>query len=487
MRIMRQSMIAAALAAGIAAAQNCPAPVMLSGQNTLNVIYIIDAATQTDRVDTEWLNLSRGDKEGFISTDGKHIIEPQYESSGFYWQNGLMWVSKDDKWGALNREGKEVIAPQYAAILPFRDGLAAVGDDADELPTRLIDTAGKVVFEPENIDGISGVGDGMVTVSIGDKYGYMNLEGELVIEAKYDYAADFSKGIAVVGNRDTGNSGVIDKTGKEIIAPKYAYILHSTDGYLVATDKEGKTTLFTAEGKALFEKSYDSVGVYSGESDEEVTVFVHGATIAVNNGKSGLLDEAGKKILPFEYEDLNIMDENLLLAKKDGKFGIIDRRGKVVVPFEYEWMVNIGDVFVADRKLPNEDSIKNNATRQYSGVLDKEGKEVIPAQYDYITPLSNKQFVAAKDGKSFLLDAAGKPVSDTAWDYIGEGLEGMLEVSKNDRWGFINEKGEVLIEPQYDYVNSLRPDAILVKRGAREQLLDRQGCVIIDMAGQWKK
>lgn len=121
-------------------------------------------------------------------------------------------------------------------------------------------------------------------------------------------------------------------------------------------------------------------------------------------------------------------------------------------------------------------------------MLNQSGEVMIAAQYDLIaSSLSGKAYIAMKGDKYLLLDNTGKVLSD-GWDFIGEGSVGMFEVAKDGRYGYINESGEVILKPQYYYVTSIGDNLALVGKGKRTQLLDIQsGCVIIDMAGSWKK
>jgi hypothetical protein len=63
------------------------------------------------------------------------------------------------------------------------------------------------------------------------KYGFINHRGEYIIKPVYDYADRFSEGLAMVlvGNSDTGVYGYVNATGKVVIEPKYPYIGFTRD------------------------------------------------------------------------------------------------------------------------------------------------------------------------------------------------------------------------------------------------------------------
>ena len=58
--------------------------------------------------------------------------------------------------------------------------------------------------------------EGLATVKLDGKYGFINTKGKEVIPCKYDYAGEFSEGLAKVGL--DGKDGYINTKGKLVIA-----------------------------------------------------------------------------------------------------------------------------------------------------------------------------------------------------------------------------------------------------------------------------
>lgn len=76
-----------------------------------------------------------------------------------------------------------------------------------------IDKTGKVVINPQ-FDWAFNFSEGLAAVKIDGKYGYINKAGTVVIYPQFDVAENFSDGFAVV--EIEGKWGCINSTGKII-------------------------------------------------------------------------------------------------------------------------------------------------------------------------------------------------------------------------------------------------------------------------------
>ena len=66
-------------------------------------------------------------------------------------------------------------------------------------------------------------------MTVGDKRGFIDPTGKLVINPQFDYADDFENGLALVG---VGNKfGYIDTTGRYVINPQYQEASRFAEGF----------------------------------------------------------------------------------------------------------------------------------------------------------------------------------------------------------------------------------------------------------------
>jgi hypothetical protein len=84
------------------------------------------------------------------------------------------------------------------------------------------DKAGEFVIQPQ-FDYAGEFSEGLAVVGLGKypgtKWGYINREGKIVIPAQFDGAHDFSEGMAAVGIG--GKLGYIDRTGKLVVTAQF--------------------------------------------------------------------------------------------------------------------------------------------------------------------------------------------------------------------------------------------------------------------------
>ena len=89
----------------------------------------------------------------------------------------------------------------------------------------------------------------------GNKYGYEDQNGNMVIKPRFDWADDFSEGLAVVEVAD-GNYGYIDTNGEMVLAAKYDVALPFIDGKAQVLEGENRVYI-DKEGQVINEDVID--------------------------------------------------------------------------------------------------------------------------------------------------------------------------------------------------------------------------------------
>lgn len=251
-------------------------------------------------------------------------------------------------------------------------------------------------------------------VEVDGKYGYIDKTGKMVITPKFNYADDFSEGMAIirVGNDETGSFAYIDTSGKTVIKPKFKGAGIFSEGVAIADDGKGKGVI-DKSGKYLFRLKFQT-----GETE----CFSEGLAAVSLGWKDhygnyyGFIDKNNKVIIPGKYHKARKFSEGLAAVevygkgkKRWGKSGYIDKNDKWIIPPQF-YMA--GDF--------NEGVAQVYPEKEKCGFIDKKGSWVVP------------------------------PFFERCGDF-SEGLAGVMIEGK---FGYINKKGEVLITPKFTEARS---------------------------------
>jgi hypothetical protein len=177
---------------------------------------------------------------GFINTEGEIVIEPAFQAvQGF--REGYAPIFFDGGWGFIDEEGNIVIDPQYSNAHPFSDGLAVVSVP-DEVTGQIemwgyIDETGEWVIEPQFFLADNFV-DGSAPVVTLDSAGFIDKEGNFVNELPEGVAAlgYISQGMAVAADHQleiveqTCGRGYINQDGDWLIDPQFCNAGPFADG-----------------------------------------------------------------------------------------------------------------------------------------------------------------------------------------------------------------------------------------------------------------
>lgn len=257
---------------------------------------------------------------GLIDKNFNRILEPKYDliqafSEGF----ASFRVGRENaKWGYLNREGKVVIEPKFDYAGSFQDGRAIVRENGLD---GMIDVSGAYVVRPGYvaIDRLAknfyafNVGGEVPGRVVGGKWGFMDANGKIIVEAKYDNMAwddGYEYGyvpVSIVKEDGFGYWGMMDAEGREVIPVKYNSIRGFREGLAIVS--EGRTSEFNPRYGAI-----DKNGNYVLKTNFEfLESFRHGIAVYVEPKevsseeivwKYGLMNKKGKKITEAIYDEI---------------------------------------------------------------------------------------------------------------------------------------------------------------------------------------
>ncbi|MFZ2269917.1 MAG: WG repeat-containing protein [Azonexus sp.] len=412
------------------------------------------------------------EKWGFVDQAGKLRVPIEFTSVDTFYQGRARVKNSDQKWGYLDADGHWAIPPGFKYAERFVDGLAMIENEAGRV--QLIDRSGKVArtFDPEyrihdftrksgvlvatkrsapmllnsagqtlplpaeaeNFDSYS---DGLLLdgkeVDGKTHYGAMDLQGHWVVAPTLKKLQPFQAGLAIA-ETDTG-SGLIDKTGKFVVAADYQRITRIKGGQYLARRKEAAgIDVFGTDGRRLFASScarlaHQQLGAWSVFQSCDATWVL---------GQDGKLHE-----LPLTLPEIAQAGDYLLIQATAGR--IVD--GRISTPFTLFGPQGI--------VLSSETS-----AGQYNWAMLIEGRAGADNTAGEALPVA--LLVDHAQGVA-ILTRDQRIVRQPEWRYDpqlleynkpGEAIDGPMIMKSDSGWGAIDGQGRWLIPPGFE---KLRP------------------------------
>lgn len=262
--------------------------------------------------------VKRDGKWGWIDKTGRLFLTPFSLPPNFH--EGLSAFERDGKWGYMDTKGTVVIQPEWEEAGEFAGGYAAIKREGKwggiDKTGRLVTPLGKyerLYFEPEI---------GLWRITVGEKCGYMDKAGRVVIKPEWHDVAAWAEGLALVFRE--GKGGFIDKTGKVVVSPEWEDVLPFHEG-LAPAKRNGKWGFIDKTGKIVLELQWeDTIGFHRGLAGVQ------------RNGKWGFIDKTGKVITETHWDEVSNFHQELALVRENKKFGFIDRTGRVVIELQWD-------------------------------------------------------------------------------------------------------------------------------------------------------
>lgn len=374
-----------------------------------------------------------GPADTLFDWNGKRVTDISFYGSVDKWRSKSLWrvcVEPTGLYGFLKDDGTWLVPPVYTSADRFENSCAKAERIVKGTPKRVLITLdGKEIDFNHDID--TGLFDGELCpfnvatepvlapkpgyywyhdyddVKPG-KWGYVNIDGQVIVEPQYAYAVGFYNGggeRAVVA-RLVGEKlfwGVIDGSGKEVIPCFYESVYTRWgDAFAFRRDGEELYGIMDLDGNVIAEPQFeyfeaydadhrlltvgeheDALGVYSLDKQEmiipmEYDCIDYGEKIIsceiAYTGKEQYFDYDGNE-LDFSAYDHISEDKGLLRTWRNGKAGFIQMDGTVIIP-----NILSGGCVNNDLELYQKGYIITGERKQ-RGFATVDGVEILPQKY----------------------------------------------------------------------------------------------------------
>ena len=339
----------------------------------------------------------------------------------------------------IDKNGQQLGSLTWAIARDFHDGLAAVAVSAgNSLHWGFINSSGALQIAPEYTE----VGDfeyGLIWVSDGENYGYINEMGDIVIPLKWKAAASFNEdGFAVV--KDEYHAKIIDRQGNIVLDSEYSSLYSTSRNDRYSAGDGIVRGLIDREGNILVPLAFQ----YTGSKGNVFYGTRHQNALMICN-------EFGDIITPV------IVNGELISEEAAEKYP--DGTPCKKIPF------SVGD---EDRSL------------NLCMFTDEKGNVLSINMTDNMRGESFS--IMRSDGKTLLFDQDGNRLGTSEWDGINTmaSNEHVICVRKNDFYGFVDANtGETVVVPQYTEVKAYSDGVFVAMLGKNPAYLDSQARPIL--------
>ncbi len=300
-------------------------------------------------------------------------------------------------------------------------------------------------------------------VGVGDKMGYIDGSGIMVIEPLFQRAETFSEGLGRAGAGESQSSckwGYIDKTGAWVIEPRFG------------------------EGLGAFTEGLALIDEYNADGTPN----------------HGYIDKTGAWAIEPRFDDAEPFSEGLALAsgwdaQGNRRYGFIDKTGAWVVQPRFDYARSFSEGLAAVR-VPDANDILR------WGYIDKTGAWVIQPRlvqaYGFSEGLAFVSDWSISDGyTSGCVDRTGawvfkldSPEELVGWDlHFSEGVASMWVDTKKTytlrKWGYLDKTGAWAIEPRFDFARDFSEGRAVVSLDIANDSAHPSRVGYIDKTGAW--
>lgn len=343
-----------------------------------------------------------------------------------------------------------------------------------------IDVEGHVMIHPiyQSVEPFS---DGLALVVQDGSVGYIDKAGNMVIPLTYEDAESFQNGYAIVSKNDL--YGIVDRTNKVVVPIIYEDVGAFNDGLALVANEDfygycntkGEVTIpVELDYASDFKNGYAIVerdgkkgiinalgGLVTSIQYNWIELFNdHGLCRAKKDSTYGMLDENGAEVLPFEYTRIGEMKNDRALVIRNGHYGYVNSRGAVII--ELDFVLTEGAMIWGEFI---QDYVKFNKKDKF-GIIDTAGAEIFPAIFQDVGLYAPSGYTAVKKrGKWGYSDENLKLVIPYNYEYANTFINDQAIVKKDSLCGLIDKKGDWLIQPEYNHIKRMEGIGYVVQQG----------------------
>ena len=262
---------------------------------------------------------------GFVDTSGTWIVEPQFDFTNGFQDNGLAEVEIDGLWGLINLKGEYVFEPQFEDYFYWDDYFIHFYNHVARVMKGgkygFIRDDGTFLFEPQ-FDGAGNFdGSSFAPIRKGSLAGYITLDGRYLAEPQFDHAWRFDDDDRYALIEKDGLFGYIGRDGKIVIEPQAFEEAKNFCGGYARVQQGGLYGYIDREGKYALEPSFIGASEYNWDGI---------ACVSPDGEKWGYIKMDGEYLFEPVFENTKPFVCGVA-AVKLGSIGLVSKDGSMLL------------------------------------------------------------------------------------------------------------------------------------------------------------
>lgn len=326
---------------------------------------------------------AKEDFTGFIDEAGKIIIKPMYDAATDFYE-GLAVVNKNDTVFFINKNNENTLEKTFTDAHVFKDGIAPVKQGNK---WHFINRQGQE-FQ-KYYDEVNEISDDVYVVKIAGKYGALSRYGQTLIEPVYDKLGDFKNDYAYYS--ENGLYGYISKNGTKSKA-EFEWISDFDTEQIALFKQNGKFGLLNSAGKKVLEPQFDLI----------LKTSHHLYTVVLNNlyGFFNLKQNCFQTSVTYEFQK----DKPVEYYTNGRTFKLLKKNEQALMDENGGLLVNYGAC--EETGFFTDGLIRLKRKGKY-GFVDKKLVQVIPFKWDEATDFSNGNAIVKSKENYSIIDTQG--------------------------------------------------------------------------------
>jgi len=330
--------------------------------------------------------VSRNDSVWFINKFNENVFHQVFdEAYGF--NSGAAPVKFNGLWKFINRQG-QVISPEYEEINELSDNLYVLKVKGKY---GAINQFGQSMIEAR-FDYLSSFKNKSALYRDKDLYGFVNISG-YVHKAEFDWLSDFDEWQMAIF-RKADKFGLIERNGKVILEAKYNQVIRAENGIYILL-KDNRYGFYSADKCFLSDVEYDF------QVEKPLDYYFKNDWFRLLKNKSiALMDMNGAIRVNYGvYDDCGFFSNGLLRVKRKKKYAYVDRKLQLSIPYQYEWAEDFKDSVALVKKGGNFE------------IIDVNGKTLYSSAHKILN-VTKQYFLTESNGGKSLINAQGQIILD---------------------------------------------------------------------------